>query len=49
MAKALVVLIELHDLASASAVVLRIRSGSSEPIPSRSGLPLPTVLARPDA
>jgi hypothetical protein len=48
-AKALVVLIELHDLASASAVVLRIRSGSSEPIPSRSGLPLPTVLARPDA
>ena len=41
--KALAVLINLHELASAGAVVLQIRSGSGESI-----LPLPTVLARPD-
>lgn len=45
--KALTVLIELHDLASAGAVVLQIQSGSSEPILSGSGLPLPTVLVQP--
>ena len=47
--KALTVLIELHDLASAGAVVLQIQSGSAEPILSRSGLSLPTVLSRPGA
>lgn len=47
--RALTVLIELHDLTSAGAVVLQIQSGSSEPVLSRSGLPLPIVHARPGA
>lgn len=47
--KALAALIELAELASAGAVVLRIQSGSGEPILSGTGLALPTVLARPGA
>ena len=43
--KALTVLIELHDLTSAGAVVLQIQSGSPEPIPTRPGLPPAAALA----
>lgn len=43
--KALTVLIELHDLTSAGAVVLQIQSGSAEPIPTRAALPPAAALA----
>jgi hypothetical protein len=47
--KALAVLIALDELASATAMVLWIQSGSGDPVLSGTGLAMPTVLARPGA